>query len=647
MALGGSIGLGIVLTASDLASGTLRKVAREFAQLDVGVGKVAATLGGLGPIGVAAGASLQVLSLGAAAAGAALSAAFGLAQTASELQYRIAEIATTTGLASGEVEDFKKQLMGLGSAGEVGPEEAAKIFRQLADSSLSSKQALDALAPTVDILAASFGRLSPEQAGGLMVKTLQAFPELADDATGAADRLARAFKAGLKPEEIDHAMRLAAKGATYLGGSMEEVLTTIAGVKAAGFPINHLSAQMVQLASRSMGFEKGTRKMIAGLNDFSVTAEKLARNERATWKGTIDAIENSFRTLVDSIGLKLEDFFGPALDKVRLAVSSIAELFTTGEISGALADDLLKAENQGIFNFVQAVSHAVAQMRIFWEEHGDQIVAVLSTVASTAVDTASFLIEEVGGAIKELRQFWDLYGEDIGRAMKTAIEVVGPQAKMVKDVFVGTFEAVKGAVVAISGFLTGQFELVYKGLADFANGGIDLLNALIERAASVPVVGKALQGVKLEHFRPSEVATLFGDTEEALAAKKREQGDGTAPTRPAGSASPAASGGAPGLSGSSPTTSTGALPATAGSTTLTDSRPPAAANAPSSGPSDAAMAQLAEAITKAIGKQPVVVNGHLEIDGMKLADWQARTRRDRSAAAGVTRRPFHSFESDE
>ncbi len=46
-----------------------------------------------------------------------------------------------------------------------------------------------------------------------------------------------------------------------------------------------------------------------------------------------------------------------------LAVNSISQLFAKDEISGAVADDLLKAENEGVFNFVEGVLGAVTDTK--------------------------------------------------------------------------------------------------------------------------------------------------------------------------------------------------------------------------------------------------------------------------------------------
>jgi hypothetical protein len=701
VALGGSLGLGIVITASDLASGAIKSVAKSFAGLDDAATKAqekfAARLGkglfgGMGMEPTLAilkdlGKATGVMALGVAG----LTGAFKLADEASDFEFRLAELRNTTKLSTDQVEAFRKKSLELGASGSTGPRSVSDAFRELASSTLTGKQALDALEPTVDLLHASFNRLSPEQAGGLVAKTLEAFPELANNSTHAVDLLARAFKGGLKPEEIARAMERAARGSKFLGTSLEEVLTTLGGSAGAGLQVSRLSEQTVKAASHTDKFALAAERMRRALGDSTVTARSSAAAMESTWKSLRGSISAALETLALEVGMPLLDAFKPVLQfvvsglqsltkfvvnlsapvkktfaqffvlgsvalilgglkmafvallpvigsvaaalapllltgaliagaayliykawdtnfgglrdaveevfgKVKLAVLSLVELFTKGEISGALADDLLKAENGGVYDFVEAISRAVASIRETWTEIGPDVISVFQSI-------------------------------------KTIAE---PIVKGMIDAFKGLSQAVGGAFIAVAGILSGNFKSIYRGVAMLANGGIDILNGMIGVIAKIPGLGKSLEGVKLEKFKAEEIASLFGDTAGAVGIQDEDRRRAEA-----AAGGPVSSSGAP-PSSTSATATTGGVSPTVATASLPSSRP-AVSSAPAQ--STAAIEQLVAAI-EALGKRPVVVNGVVTIDGMKLADWQAKERRDRAAAAGTIHRPYHGFGHD-
>lgn len=702
MALGGSLGLGIVLTASDLASGAIKSVAKSFAGLDDAVTaaqeKFAAKLGkglfgGLGvepTVGIMKDLAKATGVMGAGVAG--LAAAFKLADASAEFELRLEELRNTTKLTTDQVDEFEKRTMQLGTTGTAGPLKVADAFRQLASSTLTGDQSLKALKPTIDLLGASFGRLSPEQAGGLVAKTLEAFPDLANDATHAVDLLARAFKGGLKPEELAHAMEKAAKGEKFLGSSLEEVLTTLGGAKGAGLSVSRLSAEMLKNVSYTEKFQVAMGRMQRALGDTSVTAEKGATAFAGTWEGLKSAISAAgevlteelgkpfrevlapvFTTVVSGIrsivnwvtqlspatkktaaqffvfgslalvvgGLKMAFFallpvigsvaaalapvlitgaliaagayaiykawetnFGgirdvvmPIFEGIKLAVLSLVQLFTEGEISGALADDLLKAENGPIFDFVEGISRLAANVKNAWTDVGEWISKTFGKVET---------------------DFGSVFGSILG---------------LISELL----RAAGGVATVVIGVLSGNMSTIMRGLAMMVNAGVDMINGLVSKAQTALVAIGAqdtaigLNDVKLDHVTAAQIAYGIGgegskgaELAESLTAEDRARG--------AASGVPASA---------SATGTTSGVPSSSATTSLPNSRP-VSAPAPMA---PEVNAQLVAAM-EAVGKRPVIVNGTVTIDGMKLADWQAKEQRDRAAAAGTIHRPYHGYGHD-
>lgn len=694
MAIGGSFGLGITLTASDLASGVIKSVSKNFAglddQVDKSMAKFAKSIGfGIEPVTEI----LKEFSAGMAVATAGLgilAGAFGLANEAGKFEFQLAEIGATSLLTAEQMALVKSRALEIGAGGKAGPEEVAAAMRELANSTLSGNDALRALGPTIDLVQASFGRLSPQQAGGLVARTLASFPELAGNATTAVDLLARSFKLGLKPEEIESVLRRAAQGASYLGHSLEEVLTTAVATKAAGFGINHLSQELVHAASRSSNFARAMNEARTGLRDTSITAESTGSIASKTWDEAERNISNSFETIKKEFGLKVMEVlepgilkirdlvgkaatafhnlpdpvkkafavftvvsaaavaiggvvaavsalgpilmptlsliaggvataFGPALpliagivagayliksawdsnfagvrdlvvgvfDKISLAVESLVQLLETGEISGALADDLLKAENGPVFDFVEGISQGIAELQQLWDLYGDDVIEVFQNIKAIAEPIIS----------------------SIGIALKAIFEVAG------------------GALNTLVGVFTGNLSKIYRGLASIVNAGIDAVNGMISLFDKLPASFKKkifgvenFEGLKIDAFAAEDVARAFGDeqgAQDVIADRERK----------------AAMRAGTGV----PSTAAATIPGSSPISSIPSSRPVSAPQTPSA-TSNPAMDQLLEAI-KALGERPVVVNGQVTIDGMKLADWQARQHRDRNAARGVIKGP--------
>lgn len=700
MALGGSLSLGIVLTASDLASGTIKSVAKSFAGLDDAASKMQEkfasklgkglfgglgmepTLGILKDLGKASG----VAALGLAG----LAAAFKLADSTAEFELRLAELGATTKLTASQVDDFEKRAMNLGLSGTAGPLKIADAFRELAASTLTGDQALKALKPTLDILAGSFGRLSPEQAGGLVAKTLEAFPDLANDATRAVDLLARAFKGGLKPEELAHAMEKAAKGEKFLGSSLEEVLTTLGGAKGAGLSVSRLSAEMLRNVGYTEKFQSAQERMRRALGDTSVSAEKNAEKFASSWEGLKDSVTAAVDVLGDQIGKPLREVFEPVFkvvvggirsvvtwitnlspavkktaaqffvfgslalvigglkmaiaaiipvvgavlaalapvivtgaliaagayliykawesnfgglrdvvlnvfNSIKLAVLSLVQLFTEGEISGALADELLKTENGPIYDFVEGVSRLAANVKNAWREVGPDILKMFQILKTDLAPIFGGILSIVASVLK----------------------------------------AAGGLIVTVIGILSGNMSTIMRGLAIMVNAGIDMINTLIDKAggplaALLPGFNADdLKGMKLQKVTAQQVAFGLGADETAALLAAEDQARRAAVD----------SGGPP--SSSSQTGTTSGVPSSVASTTLPASRP--AGSAVAAAPE--ANGPLITAI-EGLGKRTVVVNGILMLDGSKIADWQAKEDRDRAAAAGTTYKPFRAYGHD-
>lgn len=289
MALSG-LGLGFTLTATDLASKVISAVKDEFLGLDKGVTKVATAIAAkLSPATFAMAESLRAagaplaeikaaelavareteavttafkgMAAGLAVASAgliALKTAFDLADEAGAVTYQIAALASHAGLATSEVEGLSESMIRLSIGTGEGPLSAANALRVLGDNGLNAKASLDALKPTLDLVAGSFGKLNQTQAAALLADTLHVFPELAGDATSAADKLARAVTgSNLTLRELPTILKNLQAGSSAVGASLDDTLAALKAVSEA-VPNATKAGRSLERAMKALATDKAS-----------------------------------------------------------------------------------------------------------------------------------------------------------------------------------------------------------------------------------------------------------------------------------------------------------------------------------------------------------------------------------------------------
>ncbi|MGO8992177.1 MAG: phage tail tape measure protein [Polyangiaceae bacterium] len=218
MSLNGALGLGLVFTAQDLASGGILRLERTFLSMEGSI------TGGADRI---RGAFKQVsLGLTIFAAGAAtLAGAFSLTSKAAEFEQAIAAVGAVSNASAADVQALEDAALKMGILTQYAPTEATKGLDQLAQAGFNARQSIALLKPVLDLAAGSLGRLTPETAAGVAVQALRAFRIQSDDASTAVDHMLEAtnlFKmtAGDLPLALGHA----ADGANVLNQSLDETL---------------------------------------------------------------------------------------------------------------------------------------------------------------------------------------------------------------------------------------------------------------------------------------------------------------------------------------------------------------------------------------------------------------------------------------
>ncbi len=223
--LNGSLGMGFVFTARDLATGTMSRVERQFRSLDEAVtGGEERMRSAFGEMG----AGLAIATAGAAT----LAASFALANVAGKFESAIAAVGAISGATAADLDALRAAAMQAGIATQFSPTEATLGLRELAQAGFTAKESVALLMPVLDLAGGSLGELSPQAAAGLASQAMKAFGISADGAGMAVDQMLQAVNVfALNAGELPLALGTASRGAQTLGQSLSETVISLGLVK--------------------------------------------------------------------------------------------------------------------------------------------------------------------------------------------------------------------------------------------------------------------------------------------------------------------------------------------------------------------------------------------------------------------------------
>jgi TP901 family phage tail tape measure protein len=220
------MGLGMVLSARDLASAPLARVHRAFGSLDerIGVGahRISHALDGMG--GRVSGFARSVLgTLGALA----------VTKMSGDFEKHMAALGGKANATGERFERLEKAALAAGLATQYSPTDAVKVLTEFAAASYSTEQSIRMLLPALDLAAGSFGKLSPEEAVGTARQAMSAFSIEVDQASVTMDKLLRAANSlPFDPDDLPLALSIAPRGAQAIKQSLEETLIATGFAKA-------------------------------------------------------------------------------------------------------------------------------------------------------------------------------------------------------------------------------------------------------------------------------------------------------------------------------------------------------------------------------------------------------------------------------
>lgn len=246
------------------------------------------------------------------------------------------------------------------------------------------------------------------------------------------------------PAPIRHVL---VKGAAFVATLLTVVGAVSAGVAAFGMLKAGLAAAGVSIG----GVVMALAPVLAGL-------------------AVVTAAVQIFRFALDRDLGGIGTYFSGIYAKVSLAIEALGQLFTDGGVSGPVKDDLLKAENEGVLNFVKRVFLAVERLKEFGES--------FTTGWRVAMHEASPAFEQFTASIDGLfNAFYGLWkAVDPEGAKATFAEYSSSGQKMGQIFAKASIAIVRGATAIVEG-LTWIVEKA-KELAPLGSAAMSIVDAL-------------------------------------------------------------------------------------------------------------------------------------------------------------------------
>jgi len=383
--------------------------------------------------------------------------------------------------------------------------------------------------------------------------------------------------------------------------------------------------------------------------------------------GALFALEAAWDNNVAGI----KSAFLPIIEKVILAFKGLVALVTKGEITGILADQLSKPENSGLLDFLEgftrifAVVKAIA-MGIFgaFRDAFDRIAVrsapvffqlrkSLSLIGSIflklgkiigkvfgiqmtedGIDSITTLANVITKVLIEPFVFGLEILIDLFSALIAIINVVLTVVDTIAAPFVSIAEVIGGVFETVFGILTLNFNTLFQGITRIINAVVGMVNATVSALQKVAFAAaptqavansavQSLEKLKLQQFRPEQVAFAFGaDKTAASLRQERLKAEAGPPKRATLKASPTA-----------PPDSTGT------NASAVPQSVPASTRGGGSALNRVDTARLIEAAIAAgvVSERgrPIIVEGAVTLDGRRMGTMRAQQERNARARRGA------------
>jgi len=464
-----ALGLGLIFTARDLATPTMRRITGHFDAVSKGSEAMAArTTSAFKTIGIGAAVMIGgILGLAAINKVAAAAGRFDMA---------LAKVGATMRATTAQMRLLERAAIEAGIKTQFSPDEAVAGLQNLAQAGFNATDAAKSLVPALDLAAG--GQISVADATAVIVSSMKAYGVAVEDAGMAADQLLRITQmTQLSGRELRQGLANMARGALATKGSLAEMLPILGLVRDTGLDVSvagtAVSSAMDFMARRSEEFAdiggKAVRVTDAQTGAFRPFLE-IVLDTQSALEGYTDQAERS---------AKITKLFGRFGKTAYLAVEAA---LTKG----------VKNQEGVILRGAEAIAYLREQM---------------ANAGGTAAEFREKMLDTLEGQKILLK----------GTLQTLAITLGKPLAKVLKPVvnfitesinrFIRWFDALSPRVKEfIAGLLTGGFAVMtLVGALIAAKGVIALLGAIGITAlapfllllAKIALIGAIIVGVAL------------------------------------------------------------------------------------------------------------------------------------------------------
>ena len=217
------------------------------------------------------------------------------------------------------------------------------------------------------------------------------------------------------------------------------------------------------------------------------------------WAAIAKAAFFIFQNNLGGIADVMEDIFG----KVKLFVDAVTQLFKQGGFSGAIMDELGKAENEGIKGFAVAIFGTFFRIRRFVDGFIDGFrgaIEVLTPVFKVVGEQLNFLAESIFGVGGEARGA-------VAGIPSDKFKEIGERIGFV----VGSIVAFMASLIGFAASVVGVFVRVFRFLnkvRKFTNALLNPIGTLVNKLR--PILGRLREGENPAEATTTELFPAIG-----------------------------------------------------------------------------------------------------------------------------------------
>lgn len=453
-----SLGLGFLFTATDMASGVMDTVGKNFKGLEEQTGE---SIGNIDAMTKKLGAGLVATAIGVGG----LTASFGAAGKASTFEAALAAVGAVSNATKDELQQLERAAIKAGKETQFSPTEAVEGLNELAQAGYSVTESIDLLQPSLLLAAGSLGDLSPAEAAGLAAQGLKAFGIDAAFSGRMVDQLLQASNAfAVKPKDLALGLGTMSSGAQTLNQSLTETVIAFGLVKNV-IPGTERAATSIKVAMEKLA------------------SPKVQQTLKAQHVAVLDA-NGGYRQFLDI----LKDLL-PQLNKMSEGDRGafLMKVFGTEGLAGVNAmfaqfDSGIKGADGAIRKGGDAIDYLRKQFsgaNGVAQDFADKTLDTFEGSKKLLVGSLETLAIEIG---KPFMEVWRPIVDKFTSAINEIIEILDNTSPAIKEFFakviVGGF-----AVIAFAGAI-----ILVQAAIPLLEGGLVLLTAGLEGLGAAAAV---------------------------------------------------------------------------------------------------------------------------------------------------------------